>query len=317
MSSSKLFTEYAVKLHALTAQAAAAVYIDGIQEVGINSQLETRVDGADGSVYNTFGALVAGAPVGRFTTNDLKALLDAVGLEGMLVDADGTHPGVVLYKQKMKQGGTREAIGSGVHLSWTIANGILVLRSIELPHQGQARATAEVIARKSGATAPVVFSATDTLPAASPSVDVEWTLGKVVLNATTIDGLEMASIDFGVDVAVDTKDSDVYPTFVGVRRIQPSIVLAGVHADQLSTLTVDGASYSASQVVLYAKKLAAGGTHVADATAEHVKFTLGKCRVDWTEVAGDPARINMRITPWYTVAGAVSPIAINTASAIT
>lgn len=317
MSTSKLFCDFAVKLHALTAQVGGAVYVDGILDMGINSQLQSRVDVADGAVYGTFGALVSGAPVGRFSTNDLKALLDQAGLEGMKIDQDGTHPGVVLYAQKYKEGGTREAISSAVHLSWTIANGILVPRTLELSHQRAAQISAEVIARKAGAVAPVVFSATDQLPAASPSVDVEWTLGPVKLNAVTIDGVESVGVDFGIDVAAEGSDSDTYPTFTGIRRIQPVITLQGVHADQLSTLTVDGAFYSATQVVLYARKLSEGGTFVADGTAQHVKLTLGKCRVDWDSVGGDPKRITMRLTPWYTVSGAVSPMAINTASAIT
>ena len=89
------------------------------------------------------------------------------------------------------------------------------------------------------------------------------------------------------------------------------------HIDQLATLTVDGAFYTASQVTLYGRKRDEGtGTYVADGTAEHLKFTLGKCRIDPTGISGNPKEIGMVITPWDTPGG-VAPIAFSTASAIT
>ena len=320
MSVSKMFTNYAVKLLTKTAQGVAgAVYVDGVQDLTLNSQLQTRVLGGDGSAYNTFGALVSGAPTAQFTALALKKFLDACGLTGMLVDADATYPGVVLYFQRNKQGGTREAQDASNHFSVTVANGLLVPRSLSLPHQGEAALQAELFAIKSGSTEPLVFSAAADLPASVyPSVDAVHTLGPVKFNAATIDGLDNANIDFGLDVAVEARDSDVYPTFVYIRRIQPTITLSGVHADVLSTLTPDGKYYTAQQVIVYGRKRAEGGTFEADATAEHLKFTLGKCRVDWESVQGDPKQINMRLQPWYTAgASPVSPLAISTAAQIT
>lgn len=319
MAVTKLWTDWALKLHTKTAQAAAAVHVDGITDQGLNSSLQTRVEGSDGIAYNTYGALVSGAPVGRFTTNGFKTLMDECGLTGMLIDADVTHPGVVMYFQKMAQGGTREAADGSLHISVTVANGLMVLRSVSLPHQGTGTVSGEIIARKSGATDPLTFDeAADLDDGVYPATDVVHTLGPVDFNGTTIDGLQNAEIDFGIALETAAADSDVYPTFVGIRKIQPSITLSGVHADVLATLTEHGVYYIAEQITLYAKKRDEGGTFVADGTAEHIKFTLGKSRVDWEGITGDPKSINMRITPWYTAGGSpVAPIAINTASAIT
>jgi hypothetical protein len=76
---------------------------------------------------------------------------------------------------------------------------------------------------------------------------------------------------------------------------------------------VDGAYYTASQVKVYARKKAEGGTFVADGTAGHMSFTMGKCRVEPSDAG--PGLINIKITPWSTP-GSVAPLAINTAVAI-
>lgn len=315
MAVSKRWTNWAVILDT-TAQGLTEVVLDGVQSVELNSALRTGVFGSDGSVYNSFGALVSGAPAVRLSTTDLKTLFDACGITGMAVDNDGDNDGVRIYWQRMAAGGTRDAAAAGTHVETIIANGLMVLRSLELSHQSPAVASAEIFARKESSTAPLAFDeAANLTSGVNPASDVQWTLGKVTLNATDLEGLSSVSLDFGVQVLPDAKDSDIYPTFLSIARIQPVLTIRGAHIDITGTLTEDGVYYTASQVVFYAKKRSEGGTFVADGTAEHIKFTMGKCRVDWESVGSDPKEINMRITPWDTPGG-TAPLAINTASAI-
>jgi len=317
MSQSKLFTDWAVKLHTKTAQAGGAVHVPGIQDVSLDPQLQTVVRGGDGSAYNTHGSLASGSPSARFTTLALKTLLDQCGVTGMLVDADGTHPGVVLFGQKFAAGGMRQAAASGDHISLTLANGLAVPRTLRADHQGDATLAIEVFAIKSGDTDPVEPSAAASLDADTyPSISAVWTIGKVVFDSTTIAGVRRLECDFGLQVLTESADDDVYPTLVTIRTIQPTLTLASVHADVLSTLTKHGKEYTAEQVLLYLKKRDEGGRLVADETAEHLKLTLGKCRVDWT-YGDDPKTVTMTLTPWYTAGETpVSPVAVNTACAV-
>jgi hypothetical protein len=252
----------------------------------------------------------------RFTTVDLKAALDALGVEGQLVDADGTHPGVELYFRRMKQGGTRDAANAGTHWLGTVANGIVVPRRISARSGENAALDVEVVARKNSSTAPIVFAEASNLPTHNAGADVIWTIGPVVLNGTTLDGLASVDLDFGVELITERGDSDVYPTFVSVASIRPKILVRGAHIDVTTTLTEDGVYYTASQVIVYLRKRSEGGSFVADATAEHIKFTLGKCRVEPVSIDGDPKSIAFEITPWATI-GSTNPLSVNTASAIT
>lgn len=317
MGLSKLYTDYALKLHTKTAQAGAAVYVDGVQDQNWSPGLGTLVEGGDGNLYNSHGAHVSGAPVLRVSTNDLKALLDACGMTGMLVDADGTHPGVVAYFQALANGGTRG--GAGVHSTVTIPNGLMIPRSIEMPFRGSGIIIAEVLPRKESTTAPFAYDEAASLPAGVyPAVAAAWGLGPWKLNGTAIEGLQLASIDTGIAVVVDAGDNDQHPTFVAIQKIAPTIRLRTRHADITSLVVEDGAYYTASQVVGYARKRSEGGSFVADGTAEHIKFTLGKCRVELVSIGGEIKDAEILITPWATPgASPVLPLAINTASAIT
>lgn len=314
MSVSKLFSNYSVKLHADAEQEAAAVYVNAIREVGFSLGLRTVVEAGDGNLFASFGSLVAGAPTARFTTLDLKTVLDEIPLmAGMPILSDGTHPGVELYSRKRAQGGGNST-SSDAH-KVTIANGLAVVRSIRASHQGQAEIAVEVIARKESSTAPVVFDEASALPASSPGASVVWTLGPVDLDGTTIDGLESVEIDTGLQILSEAKDSDVYPTFVSIVEQRPTVRLRGCHIDVTTTLTEDGLYKAASTVEIFFRKRAEGGTFVADATAEHIQLVLGKCRVEVVSVEGDPKMVDIVLTPWATI-GSVDPITVDTTAAL-
>ena len=147
---------------------------------------------------------------------------------------------------------------------------------------------------------------------------MRWTVGKVLFTAAQLEGVTSVSIDTGFQLLVESGDSDIFPTTVSIQKIQPSITMRSRHVDIWNTLTVNGLSYVTDAVVFYAQKRAEGGTFVAAGTAEHIKFTLGKCRIEPMGISGDPAEIELKITPYYTSAATPKyPITISTASAIT
>lgn len=308
MSVSKLWTNYSVKI-------GSGTYLDGVVDASLNTSLATQVEAADGEVFASFGSLVKGSPAGRFSSLDLKATLDAIGVTSTAIPGSG---GATLFFRRMSQGGTRDAANAGTHVSALFNTGIMVPRRISARSGDAARIEAEFFAIQNGGTAPVTYSGTANLPANTPGTAAIWTVGKIVLNSTVLDGLESTDLDFGVNVLVESRDSDVYPTFASVRSQRPTIRVRGVHIDQLpgAAVTADGFYYTATQVVVYFRARAEGGTFVADGTASHIKFTLGKCRVEGQSIGGDPKVLDLLITPWLDTGGPNNPLAVNTASAI-
>lgn len=315
MSTTKRWGNFSLKLHTLTAQSGGAVYIDGIRSQRLSPGLRTGLERGDSSVSPSFGSLVSGAPVGSGETSDLKAFLDECGVTGMLVDADVTHPGVVMSFRKYDQGGTRVAVGTAEHFTTTVENGILIPKTLSASHQGPATLSYELVAFESGGTAPITWDEAATLDSVNPTVDLIHTVGKVDLSGTQLSGVRSISVDFGLSVTAEGGDSDVYPTITYIVVASPKIQIVADHIDFTSTLTEDGL-YDATGSVIYFRKRDEGGTFVADGTAEHIKLTLGKCRWNPGELSGDPKTLNITVEPWDTPGG-TAQLAINTASAIT
>ena len=85
----------------------------------------------------------------------------------------------------------------------------------------------------------------------------------------------------------------------------------------LNTFGLDGTAQGATDSYVYFKKVAEGGTRVADATAEHIKFNVdeGIITVDSTDADdGGIATSTVRITTTYD--GTNAPIVVSTTSAI-
>lgn len=306
MAVSKMWTDYSVKI-------GSGTYIDGVTSASTGTGLQTNVEGGDGEVYASFGSLAAGAPTARFTSLNLKAVLDALGATGAAID--GTNH-CTLYSRRMAQGGTRDAAGAGTHVSYVYNNGIMVPRRISARSGSNASIDAEVTARSNGATAPVTYSATANLPGNTPGTSLVYTVGPVILDSTTLDGLQSVDVDFGIGLHVERGESEIYPSFVTVRSIRPKIRVKGVHIDQLAALTADGTSYAASLVRVFFRKRAPGSTFVLDGTAEHVKILCGLARVEWHSVDSDPKTVDIEITPWLDTGGPTNPLTISTLSAI-
>jgi len=315
---SKLFTNWPVVLDTETGQGGTPVYVN-VQTLMADSQLVSALARSSGAKYASFGFLRTGSPIGQFTSFDLKEFFDAVGIEELDIDNGGSGDGVKLYFQKYKNHASREAYDSSEHMSILIGNGTLFPVSLSMPNQGDAILTASIIALSAdGSTHPFVFSETADLPSGiNPDVDALFTMGKVDLNGTEVQGKSQVTVNFGANPTTNrSADSDIYPTHVSLDTFTPTIQVVTNHIDITSTLTEEGAYYTASQVTVYAKKRAEGSSFVPDGTAEHIKFTLGKCRVDVGAIDGDPKNIELNIMPWDSPGG-VAQMAINTASQIT
>lgn len=314
----KKYAPWSVVVDAQTAQAGTPVYLHGVQDYSLASGLQTiRSKGVE-SVYRTHGSIQSGAPAGRFSTNQLKAVLDIADLEGQLIDAGVDGDGLVLYEQQRKIGGTFQAPDSSLHVKRTIPNGIFLPRAISAPQNEDATIACEVVAIKNGATDPIAFDEAADLPAAIyPSVSDVWVMHSLDLNSTDLDGLQSVNADLGNAPVTDRFDSEIWPEHVSIEDINPSINAVTRHVDLTSILTETGLGFAADEVIFYLQHRLEGGTYVVPATATHIKVTMGPSIVTWEDIAGDPLNMRVMISPWY-VAGETptAPMTFATTSAI-
>ena len=316
MSGGKVFLNWACALDSHSVQAGTPVYLP-VETMGVHPNLVTSVMGSSGQVYKSNASLISGDAMARISTRDIKNFLDNCGNEGMKIDNGVNGDGVIIYFQKAADKGTR-ASGS-VHHKTTIGDGFMAPTTLVLPHQGDALINADIYPESSdGESSPFTFDEAAALPSGvNITLDAMFTLGKVDLNGTDVTGHTDVTINFNLDVRTISGESDLFYDTVYVLTIDPDITLTSYHPDVTSTLTELGLSYDENQVIIYLRKRLKGGSFVPDATAQHIKCTLGECRAEPASIDSEPEKqIGIRLKPWYESAGPTNPMTWDTAAQI-
>lgn len=317
MAVANVHTLYAVDVDPITV--ADAVFIDQITDYAVDPAIQEILAAGDGQVDPTFVATMAQSPRIRFSSSALATILaeasSAFALNGLKIDADGSHDGCEFWFQKVAEGGTRSA--GSTHIKLTIKEGLLLPRAINASQGGVATMTLEALATYDGTNNPIVVAANQAL-VGSPGVSELFTLGPVSINGTALNAIQNCAIDLGIQEIVASGDGQTWPTFAGIMSRAPLITLTTLEAISLSTFGLAGTAQTASDSVIYLRKIAEGGTRVADATAEHIKFTVDEGMIRVRSVGGAHGGAIMsqiEIRPTWDETNAI--LVIDPASAIT
>jgi hypothetical protein len=307
MSVSKLYTLYAVNLDTETL-AGSAVLLDQVQSFAISTGLQRIIQRGDGAVDPTYVAIMSQRPMLRFTSTAIATYLGACGIGGTIIDS-GTYPGLEAWFQKMDEGGTR-ASGSS-HLLMTVNEGLLVPRAIQAGQDGVATIDLEAVITYDGTNEPIVLADSQAL-SGSPATAELFTVGPVNINGSALESIQSITIDFGIGVTVQSGDGQVWPTYAAIMSREPSIRVRTTDATAINTFGLDGTAQSASDSVVFLRKLSEGGTRVADNGSEHISFTIdeGMITVENQDVSQDGvAMADIVITPTYDGTAAILVIA--------
>ena len=317
MGVSSLHTLYAVDVDPITE--ANAVFIDGISDFAVAPGVQEVLLGGNGQVDPRYVAHMGSMPGISFTTTKLGTLLAEISnaflISGTKIDSDPTHDGLEVFFQAMVEGGTRA--GATSHIKLTINEGLLVPRGLNVAQNTIARLALELVITYDGTNDPIVLATSQSL-IGTPDVSEAFTLGPISINGTPLVSTQSLNIDPGIQLTVQSGDGDKWPTFVGIMQRQPMITINTLDVSLLSTYGIMGTAISASDVILYLRKMAEGGTRVADATAEHVKITLDEGIIRVAPIAGAHGGLlgtQIIIRPTYDGANAI--LVIDPASAIT
>lgn len=258
MSVSSAFTIYAATID--------GTLIDEVSSCNFAANVENILQSADGGVDPTFSAVKMAAPRITFNSMAIKTALDAIGISGANISSSA-----VFFFQKLSQGGTRES-GSD-HLKLTATAGMVVPKTISAGHDTPAEISYEAILLSDSGAEPVAIAASQALTG-SPTVDEMFMAGPVTINGTTLSGVQSIDIDFGITDQTLGGDGEAYPTFASIMSRQPRITITLFDMDYLATVSLDGLAQGLTDSVVYLRKVAAGGARVADATEEHISFTI-------------------------------------------
>ena len=294
---------------------AGDVFIDQITDFNVDTAINEILEGADGMVDPTFVAVQSQSPKVGFTSTKLATALAKCGISGLAISADADEDGAEFWFQKVAEGGTRTS-GSN-HLKMTMKKGLLVPRSLSAPNDGIANLTFEALAVYDLTNDPIVIATSQSLEG-TPVVDELFTCGPVEINGVALAGIQEITIDFGITELIEGADGQVWPTFVGIMTRRPVITIRTLDVLSLNTFGLSGKAQGATDSKIYLRKIAEGGTRVADATEEHISFAIDEGRIMVNTISGGhdaPQMSEVKITPSYD--GSNDIMVINTATAIT
>lgn len=107
---------------------------------------------------------------------------------------------------------------------------------------------------------------------ASQSFNAEFGLGTAYINGTLIVGTQSIKVNPGITLVKSASNGLVRPTLISIQEVKPTIEITTNDADAIAT-TINAFTAMTSANV-YFRKRSDSGVYVANATAEHIRFTF-------------------------------------------
>lgn len=294
----------------------APVVLPGIMTQNVRTGTDYQAETSSGAIYPDHVAINAQKPGADFSSVCLADCLGEIGITGLNIDDLAT--GLELFAYLHDDGGGRST--GATHRKYGIAQGIIIPRRITCDHRGDAQVFYEVFATWDGANDPIVITDAAAVPAAEEADD-RFTIGKTTIGGVVIPEIRSWELDFGITVETEGGDSDIYDTTCSIVECKPVLTLRGVDIEWMKAAgipLVGKAGTHVNTITYLRKRLQTAAGFVADATAEHIKFTLaGLAWIDDVFSVGGkgPAECSLKLAAKFD--GTNAPVTIATTSAIT
>jgi hypothetical protein len=242
--------------------------ISELNQLDVSPRVQQMVERSSGVPHAQYVAGHQMAPEIGFETNQIASILTECGMGARSLAGGNTD---LLFK-KVTYGSTREAAASTVHKRIRLTTGMLYWTQIQASQNQTAKATCRIAVGYDGTNIPMIEAGGVALTGTA-ATQQHFTLGPASINSQAFRGLTEIMVESGIEIYSEAADGEIYPTFLAVKTIDPSITLSGPDLDQISDLDFEG---SASGTVLaYLRKKLANQQNVLNGTAQHILFTIG------------------------------------------
>lgn len=240
--------------------------IGSITSIDISTNTETVTDDA-GGIYDEGAAVTQIAPTCTFTTKAIAEVLSTIGVTGQcFVDASG-DPGVIVYGKN--RGDCLTDVESTSHSSYTFANGLMRLGTLQADKGADATISVMLDAIYDGTNVPLVISHAASLPATL--IKEQFEIGLCAIAGVQFKP-ESVTIDFGQQSQKPRALAPtVYPERIAVSKVQPTITFRGIDPAFITTIQAATGTHANTKIQLV--KRLTGSTYVASATTQHIAFT--------------------------------------------
>ena len=270
-------------VHVLHGVKTPAQFYSQIEEHTSSPRIASMLGTPSGHYEPLFQGVKGVMPDVTFKTTQLTTLFTELGLYGASMAAGNTD----LFFKKVTDLGKREAAATTTHTRLRMSQAYMYWRSLTAGHQAEAKADVRIMTTYDGSNNPLVPAGSLALSGTMTAAEY-FCLGPVSINTVAINGIQDCTIDLGVETIEAGSDSDLYNTFCAIRHLTPVITLRGLAAEHWATYGINGTALTG--LVLYLRKLnknvASGLPYVANATAEHIKFTASAGVITLDESSG-------------------------------
>lgn len=285
----------------------AGTALNGISELGLNISDEEFRALADGSPDPGIAAVLASGVRCSLRTYDVKNAIANAAFAGTAISASG---GFKAYLREIPANAIRT---TGGYL-FTMANGLMLPRRLSVSQGSEASMEFEAIGYNSSGTIPFTYaSTTDAL--LSPTQNVAYTLGPVVINgATTLNLVQGWDLDFGIGESVSMGDGATWPKHAGIISRMPSIAIRTLDLSLGASILAGG--YALSQIDFYLRRLTVGGGGTeAIGSSVHIKIACNVASMMSMSFGGRRATLGARVLPYKS--GGTEQIVLTSDTAIT
>jgi hypothetical protein len=251
----------------------AAVVLPDLISHGIDLSPTVEAYTEPGDIYPT---LLSGTRVEvskTIQTALVEDYLDEIGVGGLCIKT-ATNPGAKIFLSKRDE--CAGQVAGSVNRSLLVSSGFIFPQTLTCEHGGNAEITFGIALLYDGSNDPIVISDVVALPTITLA-SRRWTLGKTDIAGVSLADYTRLSIDFGFQVEAKSRQSDVYDTILEVKQSNPTVEITGELPTWFTTANIPlaGKACTHANSIFYLRKRAVDGTaaFVADATAEHLKFT--------------------------------------------
>lgn len=255
-----------------------------------------------------------------FTTTQINDILNECTDGDGISLADYSAGNVDLFFRRATNFSTRDTIGTATALRLRAYRSMMYWTRIEARQDQAATIECRVIPTWDGTNNPIVGLGTQTI-ASMLLAQNQYTLGPVKLNGAWIDGVEGFTLEQNHELNEKASDGQIFLTFAGIRRSDPILNVDTPDLDQWVSPGTDGVAITALLAYL-TKRKKDSTSNVADATAEHIKFSGadnpgGLATVEQGSGGIDaPGSVGLRIATAISTATTLHPLTVDTAAAI-
>lgn len=255
------------------------------------------------------------SPDNRFSTSQVKAILDFCTDYGIARDISGLGNVDVEYKAGINNG-VRTPDASLAHIRARGTANTLVCWESFTARQGQIvelRCRLVHVYNVASGVDPLVFTNAVALTNVS-AINYLFSLGLTKINGTGLTGVEEVTWNNNIEYEEVASDGDPFLSYCGIKRFRPTISINSLDLSLISTFGTRGTALSALSVFL--RKRLASGINVADATAQHIGLTATVGTVKARQVNSGGRTVANVTIDLAASAQNTSPFTLNSATAI-